>query len=140
MNTEKAKKALAAVLMFHGGGPWDNAKRLEWLNLSVEILGDKTGAYTAEATTRNLCILVREALESSTLSNEGRHALVTIRKNYRDTPMECLLSLKRQLETAIAIVETGELINDPAATAEPFRFRIGDFGIYDFTGHQRIRG
>lgn len=129
MNAEKAKKALAAVLLFHGGSPWDTEKRYEWLNLSVGILGDKVSEHSGEATTRNLCILVREALESPDLGPAA--PFVT---SFNDTPLEALLRLKRQLEIGIAIVESGPMVKDDSATASPFRFRVGDFGVYDFTG------
>lgn len=45
--------AAKATLLFHSGGPWSNARRDEWLEL--------TGRE--EATTRNLCDFVREQLE-----------------------------------------------------------------------------
>lgn len=64
MNTEKAKRALQAVLLFHGAGPWDGAKRMEWVNIMAEVLGEKVKGNTLEATTRNLCNLAREALEA----------------------------------------------------------------------------
>lgn len=44
--------ALMAVLLFHGGGEWTDAKRAEWKAL--------TG--TDEATTKTLCDTVRAAL------------------------------------------------------------------------------
>ena len=44
--------ALGLVLMFHGGGEWNESKRAEWLRI--------TG--TREATTRVLCDHVRSAL------------------------------------------------------------------------------
>jgi hypothetical protein len=70
MNTEKAKRALQAVLLFHSAGPWDGAKRLEWQNICAEVLGSNNlpgrviGRSSWDATTRVLCDLVREALEA----------------------------------------------------------------------------
>ena len=47
-----AADALRAVLLFHGGGPWDAAKAAAWERLTGE----------REATTRTLCDFVRAAL------------------------------------------------------------------------------
>lgn len=47
------EKALRAVLLFHGAGPWDAEKRIEWSNLTGET----------EATTKILCNVVRAALK-----------------------------------------------------------------------------
>lgn len=52
---DRLKAALEAVLLFHGGGPWDDRKRLRWLQL--------TGSN--EATARVLCDTVRAALVGS---------------------------------------------------------------------------
>lgn len=45
-------KTLEAVLLFHSASPWDDSKRLRWLEL--------TG--TTDATTKTLCETVRKAL------------------------------------------------------------------------------
>jgi hypothetical protein len=47
------RDALRAVLLFHGGGEWDDAKRAEWRRI--------TGS--SEATTKVLCDHIRSALE-----------------------------------------------------------------------------
>lgn len=47
-----------AVLLFHRGGPWSDADRVAWL----ELTGQQTAAC-AEATTRKLCDLARAVLE-----------------------------------------------------------------------------
>lgn len=51
-NEQEMTSALMAVLLFHGGGEWDEEKRNLWRTL--------TG--TDEATTKNLCDTVRAAL------------------------------------------------------------------------------
>lgn len=64
------EKALQLVLLFHSGGPWDDAKRETWQNNTLDILGrpqsstdgrwsDTTGW---EATTKVLCDCVRKVL------------------------------------------------------------------------------
>lgn len=44
--------ALAAVLLFHSQGEWDQAKRIKWFNLT----------QSTEATTEVLCDVARAAL------------------------------------------------------------------------------
>lgn len=48
-----ARYALAAVLLFHGAGPWDEQKRAAWAKFT---------RGRPDATTRALCDTVREAL------------------------------------------------------------------------------
>ena len=50
--TRLRKKAMLAVLLFHGGGEWTNAKREEWKRLTGKD----------EATTKVLCDYIRSAL------------------------------------------------------------------------------
>ena len=51
-NEQEMMAALMAVLLFHGGGEWTDAKRREWKALTGED----------EATTKTLCDTVRAAL------------------------------------------------------------------------------
>jgi hypothetical protein len=46
------EEVVRAMLLFHSSGPWDEARRRDWYNLTNCI----------EATTRNLCELGRRAL------------------------------------------------------------------------------
>lgn len=74
--------ALDAVLLFHSGSPWDWDKKQRWDNLLTVIMGPAAGrdpkvvgSYgngcwdgaepTNEATTKNLCNAVREALRKA---------------------------------------------------------------------------
>lgn len=63
--------ALDAVLLFHGGDPWDWDKKQRWDNLLTVILGPaiqrKVDNWEGanEATTKNLCNCVREALKKA---------------------------------------------------------------------------
>lgn len=54
------RAALELPLLFHGGGPWDDAKRLRW----VELTGNR------EATTKVLCDAIREALRDERFCDE----------------------------------------------------------------------
>lgn len=56
----KKDLALKAVLLFHEATVWDGDKRLEWANITKELLGD-----VGEATTRTLCDIVRKALHET---------------------------------------------------------------------------
>lgn len=58
----KKDAALEAVLLFHSGSPWDDTKRLRWLELAHLVLKD-VYYLNYEATTRVLCDMVREALK-----------------------------------------------------------------------------
>ena len=48
--------ALEAVLLFYTVGPWDEAKKTRWWNLT----------QTNEATTKNLCDNIRKVIASNT--------------------------------------------------------------------------
>lgn len=52
MELVEVKKALRAILLYHSAPPWTGDKQREWSEL--------TG--TEEATSRNLCVVVRSAL------------------------------------------------------------------------------
>lgn len=49
---DKLEDALEAVLLFHSGSPWTEAKKTQWWNLT----------QSTDATTRTLCDTVRLAL------------------------------------------------------------------------------
>lgn len=51
---DRYRAALELPLLFHGGGVWDDAKRLRWADLT----GNR------EATTKVLCDAIREALRN----------------------------------------------------------------------------
>lgn len=57
----KTDRTLRAVLLFYAPGPWTTAKLNEWDGL--------TGCR--EATTKNLCDLVREALSEAEVGKQG---------------------------------------------------------------------
>jgi len=60
--------ALEAVLLFHSGSPWDDAKRLRWQTIcSLVHLPSETGGFGGyapgwSATTKILCDIVRKAI------------------------------------------------------------------------------
>ncbi len=58
---EKMEAALEAVVLFHSGSPWDDAKRARWDTLAEALLGFAAGGGHWEATTRVLCDMVRAA-------------------------------------------------------------------------------
>ena len=68
-----ALEACNAVLLFHSGSPWDDAKQAEWQRLGALLLGEPKfhdyhyarGSMTPtsfEATTRVLCDMVRAVI------------------------------------------------------------------------------
>ncbi len=76
----KAKLALEAVLLFHSGGPWTSDKAKRWGEILNDTLGPSNSRNPSivgangdgtwdgarpgnEATTKNLCNMVRAALK-----------------------------------------------------------------------------
>lgn len=62
----KTRLALEAVLLFHSGSPWDDAKKLKWRVITDEMLGEAHDPkHGHDATTKVLCDVVRASLAGS---------------------------------------------------------------------------
>jgi hypothetical protein len=60
--TKMLEAACKLTLLFYSAGHWGDDKRAQWANLMTEVLGAPLEPMAMEATTRNLCIAVRTAL------------------------------------------------------------------------------
>lgn len=61
LKQHKLSLACQLVLLFHEGGPWDNAQQQEWRSIMTAIRPGFDD--NCEATTKTLCSAIRAALE-----------------------------------------------------------------------------